>query len=60
MDVLKIAEYAKIAALRSSHFLTFSRLNPTVKISNGRYREFFFWKGSEMWRKKEVNRDIWV
>lgn len=55
MDVLKIAEYAKIAALRSSDFLTFSRLNPTVKISNGRYREFvfFFWKGSEMWRRRK-------
>jgi len=39
MDVLKIAEYAKIAALRSSGFLIFSRLNPTIKISNGRYRE---------------------
>ena len=38
MDVLKIAEYAKIAALRSG-FLIFSRLNPTIKISNGRYRE---------------------
>lgn len=30
MDVLKIAEYAKIAALRSG-FLIFSRLNPTIK-----------------------------
>lgn len=45
MDVLKIAEYAKIAALRSSGFLIFSRLNPTIKISNGRYRELsVFWR----------------
>ena len=60
MDVLKIAEYAKIAALRYSHFLTFSRLNPTVKISNGRYREFFFLEGIRNVEKKEVNRNIWV
>lgn len=55
MDVLKIAEYAKIAALRSSDFLTFSRLNPTVKISNGRYGEFFFLEGIRNVEKKEVN-----